>query len=259
MQAVYFPRSFLTFRVDTRKRAPETSTHKLVVSLNNARIQIENRLRITERATGRSEEFMLGANCKTERVGVDRDIWTEPNADFVPVMSEKQFLIVKTYDHIGQTVALYPRTRGVQSDRQVGLVEDAFDDVRIDLAWSEAEPLDTVEEVIQATLDNQPLAATTEIETGRYRVTLDYPVKTMNASERDSVFQTDTGPVLLPDFERDWAEMISGLELAFCAFNCPHWIEFIVRQPTPIGDGINVWHYSRPKRFDCKSRVLRLL
>ena len=36
--------------------------------------------------------FALGANCKTEQVGVDRDIWMEPNADFVPIMSGLRFL-----------------------------------------------------------------------------------------------------------------------------------------------------------------------
>ena len=81
-----FSRSFLTFRLDFEKKAPATVSHRPPYSLNNARIQIECRCRLTDKRTGEMQTFVLGASCKTERVGVDHDIWTEPNADFALMM-----------------------------------------------------------------------------------------------------------------------------------------------------------------------------
>ncbi len=259
MQTIDFSSSFLTFRNDLLKKPPTTHSQEPPYSLNNARIQIDCRLQVFEKATGNSEQFLLGANCKTERVGVQRDVWNEPNADFVPVFSQSQALIIKTYDRVGQAVPLFHTEGETQPERQIYLVEEAFDNLRLDLVECDAKLLQTAEQTVQSTLENHRLTASTTIETDRYRAVLDYPIKTMNANERDNIFQTDTGPVLLPDLDRDWEEMIEGMELAFSAFNCPDWIEFIVRQPTSIGNGESVWHYSQPRRHDVKNQVYRLV
>lgn len=259
MQTIDFGRSFLTFRIDTLVKPTLTGTHKPPFSLNNARVQIECRLSLHDKQSDSSDEFLLGASCKTERVGVELDIWTQPNADFVPIFSSRRYLQIKTYDRVGQQTPLYPPTRGMQTDRSMGSVEEAFDRVRLDVVYGDAVLLDDASAINQAILDNQPMVARTEIETERYRAVIDYPVKTINANERDGIYQTDTGPVLLPDFEREWDEMLDGLELAFSAFNCGDWIEFIVRQPTPVSEEINVWHYSRPRRFDCVNSLYRLV
>ena len=257
MQTIDFGRSFLTFRIDTLSKPPATVTHKPPFTLNNARVQMECRLSLHDKQSDYREEFFLGASCKTERVGVERDIWTQPNADFVPIFSSRQYLQIKTYDHIGRQVPLYPPVRGMQTDRPTGFVETAFDSVRLDVATSNAFCCWRIHPPLSRPRSTtKPMTAQTEIETERYKAVLDYPVKTINANERDGIYQTDTGPVLLPDFERGWDEMIDGLELAFCAFNRGDWIEFLVRQPTPISDEINVWHYSQSQRFDCVNRSL---
>ncbi len=253
-----FARSFLTFRIDTLKKPPATASHKPPFSLNNARIQIDCRCVVTERETGVEQRFVLGANCKTERVGVERDIWTEPNADFVPVFSDTHFLHLKTYAKCGTDVELYGHEGRPQTDRQHGLISDAFDDVRIELAEAPAEELATAREIVAATLDNRPLVARTVIQTERYTATIDYPVKTMNANERDGIYQTDTGPILFPDLTREPDELLAGMELAFAAFNCPDWAEFIVRSPTSVADDIAVQHYSKGVRLDCRNRVFGL-
>ena len=259
MHTIEFARSFLTFRLDVVKKPPQTVTHKPPFTVNNARMQIDCHLQVFDKYSEYREQFVLGVNCKTERVGVDHDIWTSPNADFIPVLSAEQFMYIKTYDRVGRQVPLYPPAQGVQSDRQSGLVDAAFDAVRIELAQCDGEPLDTTDQIIEAALDNQMLVAVTEIESDRYRVVLQYPVKSINASERDKMFQTDTGPVLLPNLSCEPEEMIDGLELAFSAFNSAMWIEFLVRCPMPIADGVSVWHYSQSRRFDCKNRIVRVL
>jgi len=259
MQTVDFYRSFLIFRIDLEKKPPQTVSHKPPFSLNNARIQIECRCRVTDRETGRTQTFVLGASCKTEQVGVERDLWLEPNADFVPVFSDDGFMNLKTYAQAGMTVNLYPPSLGKQSDRQSGKIADTFDDVRIEVAECEGEVLGSAQEIVAATLARHPLVARTEIEAGRYSAVLEYPVKTMNANERDWIYQTDTGPVLLPDFTCEPESLLPNLELAFAAFNGPDWIEFIVRVPTPIAEGISVYHYSCPVRFNnVKNRVIRV-
>ena len=259
MQTLDFGRSFMTFRIDTLNKPPATVTHKPPFSLNNARVQIECRLRLHDKKSDSHEEFFLGASCKTERVGVERDIWTQPNADFAPVFSSRQYLHIKTYDRVGCQVPLYPPTRGMQNDRPTGFVETAFDSVRLDIATSNALILDEAEAVIEATLDNQPLVAQTQIENERYKVALDYPVKTINVNERDGIYQTDTGPVLLPDFDCDWNGMLDGFNLAFSAFNCRDWIEFLVRQPSSVADNVKVWHYNQSRRFDCVNHLYQLV
>jgi len=252
MDVIDFGRSFLTFRIDTLKKPPTTVSHKPPHSLNNARIQIDCRCEIRDQQTGQTQEFALGANCKTEQVGVERDIWLAPNADFRPVGSGTQFLTIKTYDHIGREkeVFLYPKERGHQPDRQIVDLADAFDSFRMELARRPGELLATPQEIVNATLANEPLVAATEFSQGRYAVRLDYPITTMNANERDWVYQTDTGPVLFPDLAREPGDLIAGMQLAFSAFNSPDWIEFIVRVPTPIPQGGSVYHFSRPVRIE---------
>jgi len=257
MQTIVFSRSFLTFRTDWEKKPSRTASHKPPYTLNSARVPLECVCTIEDQQ-GFREEIALGASCKTEAVGVERDIWQEPNADFVPIHGREKFMNVKTYDRAGKSVQFYPPTRGEQPDRQVGVIAEDFDHGQVDIVRIDGELLESAQEIVRATLANEILVASTRLSTPRYNVTLEYPVKTMNANERDWVFQTDTGPVLLPNLELEPDELISGMELAFSAFNCPEWIEFIVRVPTTIADGVDVYHYSRPVRWEALNQVVRV-
>jgi len=261
MDTIDFARSFVTFRIDTLKKPPITVTHRPPFSLNNARIQVDCRLEVVEKRSGSRREFLMGASCKTEQVGVERDIWLIPNADFVPIFSTEKFLTIKTYARLGleRHVRLYTQ-QTVQPDRQTGVVAEAFDSLRLDLKECAGEVLETAVEIVEATLANSRLVARTELENGRYRAVIEYPIKTINANERDNIYQTDTGPILFPDLSRDPKNLIEGIELAFSAFNCANWIEFILRVPTDVGDGVKVYHYNQPLRCEgVKNQVLRLV
>lgn len=255
MQCIDFSRAFLTFRLDLQVKPPKTVSHKPPFDENNARIQLDCHCRIVELATRREQVFVLGANCKTERVGVQENIWTEPNADFVPIVSQDRFLNIKTFDRIGKLVPLYPAGMGIQPDRQTGSTQEAFADLRIDVPMAHAERLETPSAIIEATLANEPLNARTQWETERYRVELEYPVKTMNVSRRHSIYQTDTGPILFPDLTRSFDDLIAGFELAFSALNCGSWTEFIVRAPTTLEHDIRVYHYSRAVRLTTRNEI----
>lgn len=257
-QVIDFSRSFATFRIDTLKRAPLTVSHKPPFTLNNARIQIDCCCHVTDQRSGRTQRLVLGASCKTERVGVARDIWTEPNADYIPVYGDERFLIIKTWDVAGKTVMLYPPSLGKQPERQSGRIADAYDSLRIDLVQTPAVLMRASGDIIAAVLANRPLVARSEIATERYTALLEYPVKTINANERDGVYQTDTGPILLPDLSKEPAELVESVELAFVAFNSSDWAELIVRTPTPVGGDISVHHYARPLRLDARNSLLAL-
>jgi len=229
---------------------PRTLSHKPPYAMNNARVLLESRLRITERDTGRTHTFVHGASCKTERVGADVDLWLLPNADFMPIFSDTAFMQIKTFARAGTQAEAWPPGSGVQSDRLSTGIADTFDRVTLDLVEYEGAHLDGPHEIVEATLANQPLIAVIRFETDRYEVELEFPVKTMNANERDWIYQTDTGPVLFPDLTREPADLLAGLEVAYVALNSPDWADFIVRTRTQVADGVEVFHFSTPVRIN---------
>jgi len=258
MKTINFLHSFLMFRIDALKKPPQTVSHKPPFSLNNVRVPIECCCQVTEKSTQQTQTFYLGGNCKTERVGVDADIWLKPNADFVPIFSDDQYLNLKTYAQTGMDADLYPPGRGKQSDRQSGLIDDTYDAVRRDVTLCEGESLDSPQIIVEAVLNNQTLVARTELENERYTAVIEHPVKTINANERDWVYQTDTGPILFPDLTCEPESQLTRLEMAYSAFNCPDWVEFIVRTPTEVAEGVSVYHYSRPIRSNSRNQIIRI-
>ena len=246
-------------RIDVRKKAPTTVSHKPPSPVNNYRVPIECRCQIRQDEDGERFEFALGASCKTERVGVERDIWTDPNADFVQIKSRDRFMNLKSFDRVGKQVMLYPPSLGAQPERQVGLNAEAFGRSAFTFRYSEAEALEAPADIVKAVLDDQRLVARTEISGERYTALLEYPIRGMNASELDDIYQTDTGPVLFPDLTLEPEQLIEGFELAYVAFNAPDWAEFLVRVPTEIADGIEVFHYSRSVRLEAKNQIVQLL
>ncbi len=257
-KTVNFPRSYMRFRRDLDKKPLPTISTKPVFAVNNVRIQLECRLTMTERQSGQTHTFVMGASCKTERVGAQHNLFTRPNADFIPVFSAEEFMIIKTYARMGTKVKRYPPSKGVQPNPQWGSRDEIFDSSEVSVHECPAEVLSSSREIVEAAFAGDPLVARTEITQGPYVAVLEYPIKTININERKWFYQTDNGPVLLPDFSRDPASLIKGFQLAYAAFNCPDWTEFIVRKPTEVGDGMQVFHYSGYLRYNAHNDVLRL-
>jgi len=258
LNTIDFSRSFLTFRIDTLNKPPVTTSQKPPYSLNNARIQLDCCCEITDKRTKVAQQFVLGASCKTEMVGVQQGMWMDPNGDFVPIFSRDRFLNLKSFDRADKGVSLYPPSLGAQSERQTGMVADAFDRVKIDIHRCEGKLLRTTDEIVEAILENRVVVARTEIETDNYVALIEYPAKTINANERDSIYQTDTGPVLFPDLARTPVDLIAGFELAFVASNRADYAEFIVRARTSVAPAVDVYHYCKPIGLNCKNDLLSL-
>ena len=226
MRVLEFARSTILFRIDLDILAPRTLSHKPPFQMNNARVQIDGICRVTERASGRAHTFVLGGDCKTERVGATSDLFLDPNADFIPIFSDDAFMHIKTFARAGTRAQAYPpgsgETRFVPMQARRGDYALFFRKASVEITF----------------------------ENERYLTEIEYPVKTINANERDIVYQTDTGPILLPDLDREPDDLLAGLELAFTAANAPDWAQLVVRARTPIADGVEVYHYGRSIRVD---------
>lgn len=90
-----FTQSYFHFETDLNVRPAITVTAAQPFTLNRVRIPLECRCEVTDPATGATTSYALLASCKTERVGVERDVWMLPNADFCAVYSDETFLIIK--------------------------------------------------------------------------------------------------------------------------------------------------------------------
>ena len=250
MKLLEFARSTILFRIDLDVLPPPTLSHKPPFQMNNARIQIDGVCRVTERASGRLHTFVLGGDCKTERVGATADLFLEPNADFIPLFSDDAFMHIKTFARAGTHAQAYPPGSGEQSDRLTAKLTDTFVDAHFDLVEVEGELLADGHAIVASILANDVIVGIHRLQTDRYDVEIEYPVKTINANERDIVYQTDTGPILWPDLDRDPADLLTGLELAFTAANAPDWAQIIVRGRTSIADGVEVYHYANSIRVE---------
>ncbi|MEZ4730705.1 MAG: hypothetical protein R3E79_26560 [Caldilineaceae bacterium] len=152
-----------------------------------------------------------------------------------------------------------PARARAAAERQIGKVAEAFDRIKINVRMVEGELLPTTDAIVQATLADELLVGRVEFSAlDRYDVTLDFPIKTINASERDHIYQTDTGPILFPDFSAPFAHIMETFHLAYVAYNAPGWAEFIVRVPTPLTDAISVNHYAKAVRLETQNSIIRL-
>ena len=260
MNTFDFSRSYVRFRVDCNAQPAITVTHLPPTTVNNVRINIECRCELVDRRTGRAHVYVLGASCKTERVGADRDCWLEPNADFCLVASTDEFMMLKSWASREMRGTKHPQAIGVPTERQSGNNRDAWPEYSFQIRSSPGKTLASFEEVIAAIRGDFPIVARTEYVDGDWNVAIDYPVKTINYSERESVFQTDTGPILLPNLSaerlRGGRRLVECFDLAYSAFNSSGWVEFIVNVPTPIGNGMSVNHYSQVRRIEPVRNVL---
>ena len=82
----------------------------------------------------------------------------------------------------------------------------------------------------------------------------------MNVNDQSIMYQVDTGPILLPNFESKKERMVERFDLAYVAYNRTDEAYFVVLEPTPIKEnGVDmVSHYSRVFRSDAKNSVIAL-
>ena len=215
---------------------------------NNARLQVEARCLIADAGADTSQEYCLFASCKSEDTYGTGRLFTIPNYDFCGVFSREDYLILRAH------------AAAADNGPEWGPVSPRFEAVRIDLSFVEAEELPTVEAIVRATLANRPVVARTEIgdEGDRWRVMIEYPIKTMNANDLRPAFQVDTGPVPFVDWTAEADSLLERFRLAFVVYNTFDRAEFILQVPTPLQGGATVNHYSEVRVLPAKNALFAL-
>ena len=248
-----FSRSFIRWRHDTLKKELMTASRPPPTTLNNVRMPVEC-LAMVSRGTQR-EEFALGTSCKTEQVFVERDVWMQPNADMCAVLGAGQFLIIKRWDKVDKGEMLYPPSLGVQPERQCVDPVAAFETHGLAIRRHAARKLGTIEDVLTALDSDRRVVSRTTFAANGGEVTLEYPVKTVNYSERHRYYQVDTGPILFPG-DPTGPNVIEQFHLAFVAHLGSDWAEFLVSRPTPLaGLPVAVHHFSQIRRVHAQNSL----
>lgn len=220
---------------------------------NSVRFWIESRTTLIDPQTETSTDYYQCASCKSEDTFAERDLFLKDNYDFLPIIGGGQVLIFR------RTMRLSPRYRDVRP--QV----DVWGQPEFHLRAAETVTvLDTWEQIHAATKAALPLVSQTEIASAKLglRAVIECPVKTMNLSVPRKLYQVDTGPIAYPRLDQRYEPQIDCLQLAFVAFNAPHFADFIVEQPTPVVDGATelcqIYHYSCPFSLEAKNVLLAL-
>lgn len=216
---------------------------------NEVRFWVESRTRVIDERTGRTEDYLQCASCKSEDTFAAQNLFYEDNYDFLPIFGPEFGVIFR------RKAWLNPDYKSVKKSAELwgGQVYH--------LAEADgAEELASVDQIIEATHAFRPIVAQTEIwniETGR-RAVIECPVKTMNTHRGRKLYQVDTGPVALPNVLRRYENSAESLFLAFVAFNAPHFADFVIETPTALkaaGADASVYHYSRRVSVEAKNRL----
>ncbi len=248
-----FARSAIRWRSDTTKMKPLTMSRPAATTLNNVRMPLE--CLATVARGGERFEFGLGASCKTENVFVERDVWMAPNADMCAVSGANQFLIIKRWDRADKGVMLHPASLGPQPERQCVDPAAAFETHGLVIRRRLARRLESMETILEVLQGDREVVSRTTFAIDGGAVTVEYPIKTVNYSERHRYYQVDTGPVLLFG-EPTGPNLVEHFHLAYVAHLGGDWAEFLVSQPTRLeGHGVSVHHFSKVRRVNAQNSL----
>ena len=230
---------------------------------NEVRFWVESRTRIVDEKTGATEEFVQCASCKSENTFGESDLFIDDNYDFLPVFGTEFGIYFRRRAWLNQNYKTVLKTENMWDGPRYHLVEGTTCTL-----------LDGPQEILQATRDMLPIVAQTEIYNpqSQLRAIIEYPVKTMNTcrergryrpddQQQGGIYQVDTGPILFPDLSRKQERLVDGLQLAFVAFNAPHFADFVVEVPTSAlppeeqaASDPQVYHYSEKLTLEAENR-----
>lgn len=219
---------------------------------NSVRMWIESRTTIIDPKSGTSTVYYQCASCKSENTFGKNDLFFKDNYDFLPIFGDGKVLIFRR--HVSK------RGEGYRSIRKM---EEVWGIPVVCLPVPKVvTELDTWEKIRNATKAGNPIVTQTEFQdpdTG-LRAVIECPCKTMNINHPMKMYQVDTGPVAFPDLSKRYDIQMDCLNLAFIAFNTPHFADFVIEAPTPIIDGekevATVYHYSKMVTMNGRNRIL---
>ena len=188
---------------------------------NNVRIGLDAACTITDESSGKSETFYLIAPCRGEHTHGDSDLIITPGYEFAGVWAERESLIIRTH---------WASDRDNRSYRE----KDDTLDVR---TFANTRQLSSNEEIYKATMESaEPLISRTTVrdEKRGLQAVMEYPINTMNVKEDPTRFQVDTGPLIMPDFDRKADRLIEQFEVAYVVYNRFDEAQFTLRKPVSL-------------------------
>lgn len=219
---------------------------------NAVRMWIESKTTIIDERAGIATEYYQGGSCKSEDTFAEKGLFYEDNYDFLPVFGDGKVLVFRRHAEVRQdrykTVASMADMWG---ENPTILLHKPTDVVL----------LDTWEKIARATSVGLPIVTQTEISDNQsgLKAIIECPCKTMNVSSSRKMYQTDTGPIILPDLSERYAPQISCFQLAYIAFNVDHFADFVIEVPTAIVKGgeevASVHHYSKVISMPAKNTL----
>jgi hypothetical protein len=217
---------------------------------NAPRFWVESRCRLIDDTDGSFNDYYQCGSCKSEHTFAEKDLFINPNYDFLPVFSEEYIAVFRRHAYRNDNYVEYRPAKDYWAGPLFDLQEA-----------SPVQALDSNAAIFEATRKCLPIVTHTEIAdvSTNQRAIIECPVKTMNIDEKADIYQVDTGIVLFPDLSKRYNPQIETFNLAYVAFNAPHFADFVIERPTPIiEDGVEVtqvYHYSEIVSLEAKNTV----
>lgn len=215
---------------------------------NAARILIDARCTLIERDGTLADELYLVAPCRTEWMYRETELIQNPSGEYRAIFSEPHKLQLGVGKHIEEVNARGPAGS-----------TDAFNWIKFDVVSKPSTRLDTDQDVVDATKRNVPIVAKTSFTLNGIKAVLEYPIRTMNYHDERVRFQVDTGPLIYPDLDSDFANYIDRCYLAHTVYNNFTYAEFVLKCPTPLViDGktvASIYHYSHYESHDVTNEL----
>jgi hypothetical protein len=216
-----------------------------VAPWNSVRFWVESRTRIIDEKTGRHEDFLQCASCKSEDTFAPQNLFYKDNYDFLPIFGPAEGVVFR------RKASLNPGYRQIRASREM------WDGQKLGLKLSnKLQLLRTTAAIRKATHAGFPLVAQTEIHdpSTALRAIIEFPVKTINIHDEKDLYQVDTGPIAFPDLSQRRPRLAESISLAFVAFNARHFADFVIEDVTPI-EGARIHHYSRLRSQGAQNRL----
>ena len=227
-----------------------------------SRIAIEAACTVFD-AAGQQDDYYLIAPCRAEHTHSDGQLIVMPNYDFRAIFGRTDYRLLRKHwvsdpDYLDDAGL---NTTGGRVLDEVGRHTDRWADLKLDIGrFDRFTELADRQSVVDATLENRTLAASTELvdETSGVRAVLEYPVKTMNVLPSQTRYQVDTGPIIVPDFASTAEPAIGRFDVAHVVYNLFDRGELILRRPISVDQGASrasVTDYSHRTEYTGRNRL----
>lgn len=222
--------------------------------MNSVRMWIESRTIITDLKTGNATVYYQGGACKSEDTFAAKNLFYKDNYDFTPIFGDGKVLVFRR--HVNER-------KNYRSIKTMAEMWGADPIIKLPAPEVVTE-LDTWEKIQKATMSGVPIVTQTEIrnEETQLSALIECPCKTININNAKKLYQTDTGPVLLPDLTKRYDELMDSIRLAYIAFNVPDFADFVVEVATPVMESgkqvASVYHFSELLTFTTKNKLFAL-